>query len=167
MNCVSWTVNHELWTMNCEPWTVNHELWTVNHVALSFFVVLNDLREYQVLKGWQLPADLRAVIATESHNSAKSCAQRCGSGSLAHKCRSFLHDARANHCTFYSKSLLINEADPIKADQYDLYQYSECLFSLLRISVAFCSHKCMFDLSQFRRAEEKSSFCLVEQGQIL
>jgi len=84
----------------------------------------NTLREYQVLKGWQLPSQLRAAIATESHQNAKSCAVRCSSSSFAARCRSFAHDEKAGRCIFYSKSLLIAGGEAEKSTQYDLYQFS-------------------------------------------
>ncbi|XP_065058048.1 sushi, von Willebrand factor type A, EGF and pentraxin domain-containing protein 1-like [Rhopilema esculentum] len=84
----------------------------------------NDLREYQVLKEWQLPSHLRSVISTESHSHPKLCAQRCTSSQMGYKCRSFIFDKSAKRCTFYTKSLLIHEGTAEKAAQYDLYQYS-------------------------------------------
>eukprot|EP00794_Sanderia_malayensis_P006970 gene6970-7755_t len=82
-------------------------------------------REYQLLRGWQLPPNLRSVISTASNVNAKACAQKCSSGNLAHKCRAFIHNKNTNVCTFYSKSLITHEdQEPEKAVQYDLYQWS-------------------------------------------
>ena len=89
------------------------------------FKVSNTLREYQVLRGWQLPSQLRAAIATESHQNAKSCAARCSSSSFAARCRSFVHDEGAKRCIFYSKSVLIAGGEEEKSTQYDLYQFSK------------------------------------------
>ena len=79
-----------------------------------------------MLREWQLPSNLRAVIATESHNDAKSCATRCSLNYVyAHICRSFVYDNISKQCTLYSKSLLIEGGEAEKSTRHDLYQLSK------------------------------------------